>query len=110
MHTHTHTHTHTLAIHLHIDPDIIVIQAPPLQYALDGKSVTLRCTTDFPNSFITWLHGENINTAKQHSGVIGNVTLEDEGTYLCRVYLSDLRLTRVERVQLRVISKCKYRA
>ena len=83
------------------------ILAPPQQYALEGKNTTLNCSTNYPNAFVTWLHEEDTNDAVQiGDGIIVDASLEDEGTYICRVYLSRLDRTYTRRVQLRVISKC----
>ena len=83
------------------------ILAPPQQYALEGKNTTLNCSTNYPNAFITWLHEEDTNdTVQIGDGIIVDASLEDEGTYICRVYLSHLDRTYTRRVQLRVISKC----
>ena len=84
------------------------ILAPPQQYALDGENATLNCTTNFPNAFITWLREEDDNnTVDIGDGIISDVSLEDEGMYICRVYLSHQDLIHTRRVQLRVISKYK---
>ena len=83
------------------------ILASPHQYALDNENATLNCTTNFPNASITWLCGEDDNnTVDIGDGIVGDVRLEDEGTYICQVYMSDLNRTFTMRVQLRVISKC----
>ena len=88
----------------HLDPDRIV--APPIQYAFEGNNAILNCTTDFPGAVFSWFRGEAVNNNAEVSGVISNITIGDEGTYTCRVFLPEAGLTRTNRVQLRVISKC----
>ena len=67
------------------------ILAPPQQYALDGENATLNCTTNFPNAFITWLREEdNNNTVDIGDGIIGDVSLEDEGMYICQDFIGQI--------------------
>ena len=95
---------HVFSIHLPHTLNSERILAPPQQYALEGKNTTLNCTTNYHNTFITWLREEDTNdTVQIGGGIIVDVSLEDEGTYICRV--SHLDLTYTRRVQLRVISK-----
>ena len=80
--------------------------APPIQYAFEGNNAILNCTTDFPNALFRWFRGGVVNNDAEVGGIISNITIGDEGTYTCRVFLSDVGLSHTTRVELRVISKC----
>ena len=79
--------------------------APPIQYAVQGNSAILNCTTDLPNAFVRWYRGEAVNDDAEVDRMISNITVRDEGMYTCRVVLFDVDLSHTKTFQLRVISK-----
>ena len=86
-HGFTHTSTH-MCTDTHTDPDDLV-EAPPIQYAVNGTSHTLQCSVNDENTLVTWIEpGGSFDDREEGPYVIESVRLDDQADYTCVVYFS----------------------
>ena len=86
---HMDSHTHPLTCVLtHTDPDDLV-EAPPIQYAVNGTTHTLQCSVNDENALVTWIEpGGSFDDREEGPYVIESVRLDDQADYTCVVYFS----------------------
>lgn len=74
------------------------IVAPPVQVAVEGSSIRLQCS--YPGGFSTWTRDE-----AETSASFSAVTIDDEGVYVCDIYLAELTISTQVSVMLYVVGE-----